>query len=309
MNNKDSLGDRMKDYENISRNYLTRKIPVIVRIDGKAFHNFTRGLKKPFDRVLMSAMQDTMLELCKNIQGCVFGYTQSDEITLILTDYENVDTDAWYGYNIQKIASVSASMATAYFNTAFRNRAEAVIRDYRTNECPTTEDTQYAETLTYAIKQGAMFDSRAFSLPKDEVCNCLIWRQQDATRNSIESAGYAYLIADDMYKKNCNEVQELLFSKRGINWNNYPTDCKRGSACYRAYVTSDMPCGDITRNIPSPPPTVLRPKWYIDTDIPIFTQDRNFIDRWVNFDEDRFDFAEKPYMSVSTNSDDEQGEE
>lgn len=83
----DSLGDRMKGYENIARNYLTRRIPTIIRVDGKAFHTFTRGMEKPFDRILMTTMQNTMKYLCENIQGCVFGYTQSDEITLVLTDY------------------------------------------------------------------------------------------------------------------------------------------------------------------------------------------------------------------------------
>ena len=101
-NIKDSLGDRMKGYENVSRNYLARRIPAIIRIDGKAFHTFTRGMKKPFDRILMSTMQDVMKYLCGNTQGCVFGYTQSDKITIVLTDYEKITTDAWFGYNIQK---------------------------------------------------------------------------------------------------------------------------------------------------------------------------------------------------------------
>lgn len=115
----DSLGDRMKGYENIARNYLTRRIPTIIRVDGKAFHTFTRGMEKPFDRILMTTMQNTMKYLCENIQGCVFGYTQSDEITLVLTDYATITTDAWFGYNIQKMCSVSASMATLAFSNAY----------------------------------------------------------------------------------------------------------------------------------------------------------------------------------------------
>ena len=114
-NQRDSLGDRMKRYEYVSRNYLTRRVPVIIRIDGKAFHTFTKGMRKPFDRVLMSAMQETMRFLCANIQGCVFGYTQSDEITLVLTDYASIRTDAWFGYNVQKMCSIAASMATLAF--------------------------------------------------------------------------------------------------------------------------------------------------------------------------------------------------
>lgn len=100
----DSLGDRMKGYESVSRNFLTRRVPAIIRLDGKAFHTFTKGMEKPFDPVLTQAMQETMKYLCENIQGCVLGYTQSDEITLVLTDYATIQTDAWFGYNIQIIA-------------------------------------------------------------------------------------------------------------------------------------------------------------------------------------------------------------
>lgn len=187
----DSLGDRMKGYENIARNYLPRRIPTIIRVDGKAFHTFTRGMGKPFDRILMTTMQNTMKYLCENIQGCVFGYTQSDEITLVLTDYATITTDAWFGYNIQKMCSVSASMATLAFSNAYtaelwKNFPEAMrSSDNGTNK--------YIETLV--AKMGtAMFDARVFSIPKDEVCNCLIWRQQDATRNSIEAVGRQTLV-------------------------------------------------------------------------------------------------------------------
>ena len=116
---KDSLGNRMKRYENVSRLYLTRRVPVIIRVDGKAFHTYTKGMKKPFDRILMTVMQQTMQYLCENIQGCVFGYTQSDEITLVLTDYKTASTDAWFGNGVQKMCSVAASMATMAFNRFF----------------------------------------------------------------------------------------------------------------------------------------------------------------------------------------------
>lgn len=117
---KTTIGDRMKNnYENITRYYLTRRMPVIIRIDGKAFHTFTKGFKKPFDDILVKTMQDTMKYLCENIQGCVLGYTQSDEISLVLTDYAELTTDAWFGNNLQKMCSVSASMATMAFNKFF----------------------------------------------------------------------------------------------------------------------------------------------------------------------------------------------
>ena len=128
-NKGDSLGDRMKEYEYVSRTHLPRRIPVIIRLDGKAFHTFTRGLEKPFDHVMVETMQKTMKYLCENIQGCVLGYTQSDEITLVLTDYENIKTDAWFTYNIQKMASISASMATLAFNRFFDEYCSDAERD------------------------------------------------------------------------------------------------------------------------------------------------------------------------------------
>ena len=119
---KTSLGDRMKNnYENVNRFYLTRRMPVIIRMDMKAGHTFTRGMKKPFDDIFVKTMQNTMKYLCENIQGCVIGYTQSDEISLVLTDYAELTTDAWFGNNLQKMCSVSASMATLAFNKAFND--------------------------------------------------------------------------------------------------------------------------------------------------------------------------------------------
>ena len=116
----DALGARMKEnYENISKTKLLRRTPVAIRIDGKAFHTFTRGFKKPFDDILIKSMEETMLYLCKNIQGCVLGYHQSDEITLILTDYKRFNSDAWFDYEVQKLCSIAASMATLAFNRIF----------------------------------------------------------------------------------------------------------------------------------------------------------------------------------------------
>ncbi len=201
----DSLGDRMKGYESIPRHYLTRRIPAIIRLDGKAFHTFTRGMQKPFDPVLTQSMQETMKYLCENVQGCVLGYTQSDEITLVLTDYATIQTDAWFGYNVQKMVSVSASMATLAFNKAFDRIAE----EWGCNNIPALNarwDTDAAmrsrQYNTYFNKMDtAMFDSRAFSIPKEEVSNCLIWRQQDATRNSIEAVGQANFSHHELHKK------------------------------------------------------------------------------------------------------------
>ena len=270
----DNLGDRMKTYENVTRTYLTRRMPVIIRLDGKSFHSFTRGLKKPFDDILVKTMQDTMKYLCENIQGCVLGYTQSDEITLVLVDYQNQDSCAWFDNNIQKIASVSASMATLAFNRFFYNLAQESKNHipYYNSMYPVNErDKMYVEALDKAIKREAMFDSRVFTIPKEEVVNCLIWRQNDCTRNSIQSVGQANFSHKQLQGKNCNEIQDMLMLEKGINWNDYPTTLKRGSCCIK------VPC-KINEGTEQ---ETVRSKWIIDNEIPIFTQDKDYIYKLV----------------------------
>lgn len=230
---KDELGNRMKEYyENRSKTYLVRRMPTIIRLDGKAFHSFTRKLNKPFDEILVSTMQQTMLKLCENIQGCIFGYTQSDEITLVLKDYAKLTSDAWFDYNVQKICSISASMATLYFNRFFKENVEQWLEDVKGSEFDFNADTYY-EVLLKCIERGALFDSRCFNIPKEEVVNCILWRQQDATRNSIQSVGQAYFSHKKLMNKSCNDIQDMLFTEKGVNWNNYPTYLKRGSCCYK----------------------------------------------------------------------------
>lgn len=283
-NKKDSLGDRMKRYENNSRYSLTRRIPVIIRLDGKAFHTFTKGMKKPFDQILMNAMQDTMKYLCENIRGCVFGYTQSDEITLVLTDYATIATDAWFGYGIQKMASIAASMATLAFDKALHqaiddyfNRDEVLSAMYGEDAERKDAMRKYADTMAGALHRGALFDARVFSIPKDEVCNCLVWRQQDATRNSIEAVGQANFSHRELNRKSCNDIQEMLWSQRGINWNDFPADCKRGACCYR--VTRELPMQD--PRDPAKEIVVSRRQWVIDREPPIFTRNREYVEEWL----------------------------
>lgn len=272
---KDSLGDRMKAYESIPKTFLTRRVPVIIRLDGKAFHTFTRGMKKPFDNILIQTMQDTMKYLCENIQGCVLGYTQSDEITLVLTDYETITTDAWFGYNVQKMTSISASMATLAFNKFFEENCNIVWDSYYEAWNHTEEETKYNEML-YSKLNKALFDSRVFSIPKEEVCNCLIWRQQDATRNSIQSVGQANFSHKQLNGKSCDMIQDMLFTEKGINWNDFPTDCKRGSCCYKRQVEKV-----VTIHRTGEERLVNRNEWFIDKDIPIFTQDRSYVEKWL----------------------------
>lgn len=154
------LAKRMKKYEAVSKNVLMKKAPVILRLDGRAFHTFTRNFVKPFDQLLMEVMQATMKYLCENIQGCVIGYTQSDEITLVLTDYKKLTSEAWFDYEVQKMCSIAASMATLEFNRQMQQRVELA-------------EEHEAEIYKKSLDKGAIFDCRAFNVPKEEVTNNL----------------------------------------------------------------------------------------------------------------------------------------
>lgn len=259
--NKDSLGDRMKEnYENVFRNKLVRRTPVIIRIDGKAFHTFTKGFDKPFDGLFIDAMYGTIEYLCANIQGCKVGYTQSDEISLLLTDYDNIDTCMWFDGGVQKMASVSASMATMAFNKTFYDTVEDI-------SCFEPNSISKEKLELYRRKMlTATFDSRVFNIPKDEVCNYFIWRQQDATRNSIQMYGSANFSHTQMENKTCDDIQEMLFTQKGINWNDALPIHKRG-ACMtkKKYLKGETE----------------RTYWVIDENIPIFTQDRNYIEQYI----------------------------
>lgn len=273
----DEIGKRMKEnYENRAKTYLTRRTPVIIRLDGKAFHTFTRGFNRPFDEVLSNAMNRTMQYLCENIQGCVLGYTQSDEITLVLIDYMNLNSDGWFDYNVQKMCSISASMATMAFNRYFEDE----VSSWRASNWIDT--TEYSEQLdkAYIVAQtrGAMFDSRVFNIPKEEVCNCLIWRQLDATRNSIQMLGQANFSHKELQNKSCNTIQDMLMAEKGINWNDTPTRFKRGVCCIKekVYPKPAPGCEDCPVCVDD-----IKTRWTLDTEIPIFTQDRNYIERLI----------------------------
>lgn len=268
----DDLGTRMKTYEDVNRSYLTKRLPKVLRIDGRAFHTFTRGMRKPFDQVLADSMWETCKYLCQNIQGCKLAYTQSDEISLLLTDYETIQTDTWFGGNIQKMASISASMTTLAFNNAFRelsnNYQEAYIRKSHFGKDPIEEERVLC--LKYFAKRDiAMFDSRVFALPKEEVCNYFIWRQQDATRNSIEACGQANFSQNQLHGLSCNEIQEKLFQEKNLNWNDLSVWQKRGACIVRETYELDNE------------QKTIRHRWAADMNIPVFTQDRNYIEKFL----------------------------
>ena len=239
------LGKRMKTYESVSRHFLMRRTPVIIRLDGKAFHTLTRGFDKPFDKILMQAMQETMHCLAQEVQGCVFGYTQSDEITLVLTDYKELNTNAYFDYNVQKLTSVCASIATREFIIAIANL--------------TCNDEEKANKYFNKLANVA-FDCRAFNIPVSEVCNNLVWRQLDCIRNSKQMVAQANFSQKELQKKSCKKLVEML-KEKGIEWDAFPVDCQRGSSVYKN-----------------------NGQWVMDTNIPVFTENRDFIEKHLDIE-------------------------
>lgn len=249
-NMKDTLGDRMKDfYENRTRYSLQRRSYTIIRCDGKAFHTYTKGLKRPFDDDLINDMDETAKYLCKNIVGAKFAFVQSDEISILLTDFDERQTQAWFDNNLQKICSVSASMSTNAFNKA---RLKTFLKDN--------------SVLEIDKFKTAEFDSRVFQMSqKIEVENYFIWRQQDTTRNSISSVAQSLYNHKELNGKNSDQQQELIFQK-GINWNDYSPKYKRGRIILKEEYQKESENGNVS----------LRSRW-ISAEPPIFTQERDFL--------------------------------
>lgn len=245
------IGDRIKTYEKVYDSAIIGRVPVIIRLDGKGFSKWTKRVKaqKPFDQNMNMAMRRATEYTMGNIEGCMFGYTQSDETTLILRNDQSLDSTPWFANRIQKIVSTSASFMTAAFNK--------VAGDLFTQP------------------PLAHFDARVFAVPNtQEAVNCLVWRQQDATKNSISASCY-YELANKTGRKtaskmmhglNQNQQQELLFKETGINWNDYTTVFKRGLGVYRKKFMvkiDDNMC--------------IRSQIYTDKELPIFAKDQKFL--------------------------------
>lgn len=241
----DSLGDRMKEYEGRNQYYLQKRTPVCIRVDMRAGHTFTRGFARPFDEVFGNAMVRTMEYCAKNMGNCVFAYCQSDEITFILVDYAKLETDAWFDYRTDKLCSISASMATMAFNSSFEmemNVFKASHTIFDTNEWAYPEAGALYGAYMLSASKGAMFDARCFNIPKEEACNLVYWRQLDATRNSIQMVGQANFSHSELQGCSCSVIQDMLHEQKGINWNDFPTRWKRGTAWTRAGgVDFEMP--------------------------------------------------------------------
>lgn len=193
----DSLGDRMKGYEDCNRIKLTRRTPVIMRLDGRAFHTVTRGCDKPFDDKIIDTMQDTGMHVFEKVQGAKIGYIQSDEISILLTDYDTLTTAAWFDNNVQKMCSIAASMASVRFSLAWGKPVE--------------------------------FDARVFNLPKEEVINYFRWRYNDWLRNSIQMFARAHFSQKQLNKKSTADMHEMMHGI-GLNWADLEDVYKNGTA-------------------------------------------------------------------------------
>lgn len=221
---KESIGNRIKDnYESRYKVKLTRRMPAIIRLDGKAFHTLTKSCNKPFDNIFSACMTYTTLQLCKNIQGAKCAYVQSDEISILLIDYDKLTTDAWFDYNIQKIVSVSAGMASAIFSKAYNK---------------------------YAV-----FDGRVFNIPKEEVNNYFVWRQQDWLRNSLQMLCQSLFSHKELHKKNSQAMHDMLHSIN-VNWNDLDPVWKNGT-----FYAKDS-----------------EGAWYVDNNL-IFLKDKEVIEK------------------------------
>ncbi|MBI9031211.1 tRNA(His) guanylyltransferase Thg1 family protein [bacterium] len=243
---KTSLGDRMKMFEHATRTKLIRRMPVIIKLDGKAFHTFTQGMERPFDDILIKTMQQTALELSKNIQNCVLAYTQSDEISLLLVDYNKFETEAWFDNNIQKMASVAASMATLYFNKYLGYHVDSL--EYNDESDIVTQEEKDKYHLYSKKLNKAMFDARVFNLTKEEVCNYFVWRQQDWERNSIQLLAQSKYSPKQMHGISCPKLQYKLFIDFGINWFELDTHLKRGTCVKDGELDVEIPTFKDDRN-------------------------------------------------------------
>jgi tRNA(His) 5'-end guanylyltransferase len=262
----DALGDRMKSfYEDRFRYTLPRKTYTLMRIDGKAFHTYTKSLGRPFDKGLIEDMNATAEYLCKNIQGAKLAYIQSDEISILLTDFDDIMTDAWFDGNLQKMTSVAASLATSEFNKL------RLIRMTKEHDL-TTDELLFDRIPNFRMAQ---FDARVFQIPSAiEVENYFIWRQQDATKNSISTVAQSLYSHKALEGKSGDQKQEMIFQK-GINWNDYSSREKRGGFIEKVTYVNDV---DI-RTIPFQEVALtdkVRNKWET-VECPVFTQEREFL--------------------------------
>ena len=254
------LGNRMKEYyENATRIFLPRRTYTILRLDGKAFHTFSKGLNKPWDQDLIDIMNRVTRQLCKNIQGAKIGYTQSDEISILMTDFDKIETEAWFGGNIQKIVSVAASMATFYFAEGMRKLINGRDKHKFLRKNGDTKE--------------AFFDTRVFTIPSQtEVVNYFIWRQKDAMRNSIQMLAQSLFSQKELQGKKTDTLIKMC-KERGYDWEKVATD-KIGRIFY-LLITKTLSADTFDTEV------YESKKWIFESDPPKFVENREFLNNLI----------------------------
>lgn len=209
----DSLGDRLKTYERLSTSQtFIPNLPIYIRLDGRSFSKFTKGLERPYDENFSKLMIETTKFLVKELDATI-GYTQSDEISLVLKN--QYGKGCIFNGRVDKLLSISAGLASAYFNKHL---------------------TKYLPSKTEEVP---VFDSRAFNVPnEDEAANCILWREQDATKNSIQMAGHHYFSHKELHQKNTKTIREMLLKKEVV-WEDYPNHFKYGTYVQRELFDVD----------------------------------------------------------------------
>jgi len=253
------MHERMKsNYEDRSRFYLTRRTPVVIRVDGRAFHTYTKKYDKPFSEYLSQSMNNAALKLCEQAQGAICAYVQSDEISVILKDYDHFETQAWFDYNLQKIVSVSASIVTGAFN-AQQNQVSSV----------------------------ASFDARAFNIPESEVCNYLHSRQVDWYRNSVLMLGQSYFSHKELMNKSVAVIRNMLIDQKDVDWANLDPQWKYGRTIIKRATSKPIYHSAESieyNNDKAPEWTMVQNRavvnWAIKTDFQ-FSENRDEIDKLV----------------------------
>jgi tRNA(His) 5'-end guanylyltransferase len=261
------LNKRMKQYEGCYKTIITPRSYVIIRLDGKNFSKFTKNMEKPFDKDFTKAMHETAMALCDYFNA-KFAYTQSDEISLLITEIGGSnESQPELGNVLQKLCSLTASVATAKFNNILLQQTMA-------------KEPAYSDMYEVIIQEQnlAYFDSRVFVVPnEDEVFNHMVWRQQDASRNSISMAAHTILGHKATMNKSGAEKQEMMFQK-GVNWNDYDTIFKRGAIVYKErYMKEVDNPTDMDGNSEPTVISVPRNRWAVAHETPIFTKNRDFL--------------------------------
>lgn len=258
-----TIDERMKEYEKVARTNLVRRCPVIIRIDGCHFRTFTRGFDKPYDLAMSYAMEETTKYLCANIQNCVLGFTQSDEITLVLIDTNSKKPDGaspWFDNQVEKMCSVAASMATLAFNRAF---AEASTDFYgERTDWRTEKARDLYRSHKDAVEHGAIFDARCFNIPETDVINNLVWRQHDGIKNAISGLARAHFSDKELRNKNSGTKLAML-EQKDVYFDKMPIHFQRG-----ALIVKEVYLG---------PNDALRSRWITLPETPMFKDSREML--------------------------------